>query len=107
MPEMVDPVWGRFTPRNKHHFTALEIVGLSCCPCCVPPVCGPDRRSAYARIGQTVVLWLSLVQVGRAARAIRSTPRVLAIALPPAATRSSHSLPCSASAASRLLRSTA
>ena len=63
VPEVVDPVWGRFTPRNSHSFTALEVMGLSCCPCCVPPVCSPDRKDAYRRIGSTAAFWLSVLQV--------------------------------------------
>jgi membrane associated rhomboid family serine protease len=60
-----DPIWGDFPARNSdgsppHPFS---ILCLSCCPCCVPPCCSPERQGAWKRVILSASFALSVSQV--------------------------------------------
>jgi membrane associated rhomboid family serine protease len=63
-PILIDPVWGPFTPQppGAQQFTPMQMCGISCCPCCVPPMCIPARKEAWKRFCRSANFILAVFQ---------------------------------------------
>ena len=63
--KFLDPIWGTFPARNLDGSPPhpLSILCLSCCPCCVPPCCSPERQGAWRRVISSTAFSLSVIQV--------------------------------------------
>lgn len=63
-PMLIDPVWGAFTPQppGAQTFTPFQMLGISCCPCCVPPCCIPARKQAWRRFCLSANFILAVIQ---------------------------------------------
>jgi len=41
----------------------LRICGLSCCPCCVPPICSNEQQTQYKTLLKSVTFITSMIQI--------------------------------------------